>query len=89
MLREEQEALERLQKNPRPFCPRCGNFDLRPSWPVWSDWFLRLLNLQPFRCKACGKRFHRFRPATGMERSAEPGQTAGPPADSVQRSVGV
>jgi len=50
----------------KPACPNCGWHDMRPSIPKGLlDLLLATLKFRPFRCRACGHRFHSFRRATG------------------------
>ena len=50
----------------KPACPNCGWHDVRPSVQKGLlDRFLVTLSFLPFRCRACGHRFHSFRRAAG------------------------
>jgi len=56
------------QHSPRPgsgrACPRCGWRDVRRSMPQGVlDAVVRVLGLVPYRCRTCGARFYRGRPA--------------------------
>jgi|GEM_PF-2071035 hypothetical protein len=51
----------------KPACPNCGWHDVRPSIQKGLlDVVLVTLSFRPFRCRACGHRFHSFRRAPGI-----------------------
>jgi|HubBroStandDraft_5_1064220.scaffolds.fasta_scaffold1210743_1 DNA-directed RNA polymerase subunit RPC12/RpoP len=41
-------------------CPNCGSCDVRDSYRRTGLWevLLDMFNLVPYRCRACGNRFH-------------------------------
>lgn len=42
-----------------PICPKCGSRDVRPAYVRSLDQILAsILNLKPFRCRSCRKRFY-------------------------------
>ena len=46
----------------KPFCPRCGWHNTRPSFSHTAlDTLLQVVGLRPYRCRACGNRFRALR----------------------------
>ncbi|MGA1998040.1 MAG: hypothetical protein ABSH45_19925 [Bryobacteraceae bacterium] len=44
-------------------CPNCGGRDVRPSHTKGMlDRILAALRKKPYRCRACGRRFHCYTP---------------------------
>jgi len=48
-------GFSKIPPNTRPFCPRCGNLDVRPSQHALP--LVSLFGLQTWRCRACRRRF--------------------------------
>jgi len=47
-------------------CPSCGGHDVRRSHSQGMfDAFMSSFRKRPFRCRACGRRFYKYVPASG------------------------
>jgi hypothetical protein len=55
-------------ENSRKYCPHCGNRDFRPSQSTAAtDLLAKLFRFNPFRCRACGKRFYARLPSVAFD----------------------
>jgi hypothetical protein len=54
---EEQDSA--VAEEPKPYCPKCGSVDIRPSHTRnMLDFLVQSFNLKPYRCRSCRKRFY-------------------------------